>query len=89
MVGKGCKECRHTGYAGRTGIFEFLKVTPAIQDLIVNKASADEIARVAKQEGMRTLREGVIEKLLTENPENCEKLIGTGIIEEDYFEQLS
>jgi hypothetical protein len=31
----------------------------------------------------------VIEKLLTENPEDCKKLIGTGIIEEDYLKQLS
>jgi len=31
----------------------------------------------------------VLEKLLTENPEDCKKLIGTGIIEDDYFEQLS
>lgn len=31
----------------------------------------------------------VLEKLLTENPEDCKKLIGTGIIEGDYFEQLS
>ena len=31
----------------------------------------------------------IIEKLLTENPEDCKKLIGTGIIEEDYFEYLS
>jgi len=31
----------------------------------------------------------VLEKLLTENPEDCKKLIGTGIIEEDYLEQLS
>lgn len=31
----------------------------------------------------------VLEKLLTENPEECKKLIGTGIIEEDYFDQLS
>ena len=31
----------------------------------------------------------VLEKLLTENPEDCKKLIGTGIVEEDYLEQLS
>ena len=30
----------------------------------------------------------VLEKLLTENPEDCKKLIGTGIIEEDYFDEL-
>ena len=39
-------------------------------------------------EDANLLRE-IIEKLLTENPEECKKLIGTGIIEEDYFEQLS
>ena len=31
----------------------------------------------------------ILEKLLTENPEDCKKLIGTGVIEEGYFEQLS
>ena len=31
----------------------------------------------------------ILEKLLTENPEDCKKLIGTGVIEDDYFEQLS
>ena len=39
-------------------------------------------------EDARLLRT-VIEKLLTENPEDCKKLIGTGVIEEGYFEQLS
>lgn len=36
-----------------------------------------------------TLLRQVIEKLLTENPEDCKKLIGTGIIEDDYMEDLS
>jgi hypothetical protein len=39
-------------------------------------------------EDAKLLRE-VIEKLLTENPDECKKLIGTGIIEEDYFEKLT
>ena len=64
MRSKGCDFCRNTGYAGRSGIFEFLKVTPEIQGLVVNKAPADEILKVAKSQGMKTLREIALEKLL-------------------------
>jgi len=60
---KGCEQCRNTGYLGRTGIFEFLRVTPAIQTLVVNSASAEEILKTARNEGMKTLREVAIEKM--------------------------
>jgi type II secretory ATPase GspE/PulE/Tfp pilus assembly ATPase PilB-like protein len=63
--GKGCKLCSQSGYKGRAGIFELLKVTPEIEELVCNRASADEIRRVAQKQGMRTLREAAIEKLLT------------------------
>jgi type IV pilus assembly protein PilB len=43
--GTGCDECFHTGYQGRTGIFEILTVTPKIRDHILENASADAIAR--------------------------------------------
>jgi len=43
--GTGCDECFHTGYQGRTGIFEILMVTPKIRDRILENASADAIAR--------------------------------------------
>jgi type IV pilus assembly protein PilB len=53
---KPTKECPD-GYKGRIGIFEVLPVSPKIKDLIVKKASADEIEIEAKKEGMRTMIE--------------------------------
>ena len=55
--GKGCDECRGTGYRGRTGIYELLRVTESIRSLIVRKAPAAEIRREAVAHGMVTLRE--------------------------------
>jgi general secretion pathway protein E len=55
--GKGCDECRSTGYRGRTGIYELLRITEAIRSLIVRKAPAGEIRREAIAHGMVTLRE--------------------------------
>jgi type IV pilus assembly protein PilB len=56
-IGKGCEECAHTGYKGRIGIFEFLVVTDPIRDLILERASADEINRLAIEQGMQTMRQ--------------------------------
>ncbi len=57
MHGKGCQECRETGYAGRIGIFELLLVDDAIRALIVGRTSAREIQTTARQSGFTTLRE--------------------------------
>lgn len=62
--GEGCEECNFTGYKGRTGIHEFLLLTRPIKDLIMKKASSDEIKRVAIQNGLRTLRQVGWEKVL-------------------------
>lgn len=62
--GKGCPLCKGTGYRGRTGIFSVLKVSPKIQELVVNRAPAGEIDKVARSEGMKTLREDCLEKVL-------------------------
>lgn len=45
--GKGCRNCRQTGYAGRTGIFELLRFTPAVRKATASRATAGEIASVA------------------------------------------
>lgn len=50
--GKGCERCNWTGYSGRIGIFEVLKVTEKIGALVMQHASADAIERVAVEEGM-------------------------------------
>jgi len=46
--GVGCDECFHTGYLGRTGVFEMLVVTPKVRDLIVDNAPADQLAKSAR-----------------------------------------
>lgn len=54
--GRGCSECRNTGYKGRIGLAEILPVTPAIRDLILDRAPTYRIDAQAVQEGMSTLR---------------------------------
>jgi len=61
---EGCKECNNTGYHGRVGIYEVLEVTEAIQKLIVKRASSKEIEDVAVEEGMTTLLQNGVEKIL-------------------------
>ncbi|GAB4241927.1 MAG: hypothetical protein Kow00129_00050 [Thermoleophilia bacterium] len=60
----GCQRCNGTGYKGRLGIYEVMVVTEAIERLTVERKSADEISRVAQAEGMKTLREDGIDKVL-------------------------
>jgi type IV pilus assembly protein PilB len=60
----GCGRCNGTGYKGRLGLYEVMAVTEAIERLTVERKSADEISRVAQAEGMKTLREDGIDKVL-------------------------
>jgi general secretion pathway protein E len=55
--GKGCDDCRGTGYRGRTGIYELFRITEEVLRLIVRKVPAGEIRRHAVAQGMVTLRE--------------------------------
>ena len=63
--GKGCIQCRGTGYHGRMGIFEVLPITESIRKYIVPESDTEELREIAiKKEGMITLRENAIKKLL-------------------------
>ena len=65
MRGRGCNQCMNMGYKGRTGIFEVLVNDEMIQRLILEKRSAQEIAREAKKAGkLRTLQEDAAAKVL-------------------------
>ena len=55
--GKGCLACRNTGFKGRRGIYEILKITPKIQDAILKNKTAPEIMEIAKSEGYRPMQE--------------------------------
>ncbi len=62
--GKGCRVCRQTGHLGRQGTFEVLTVTEDIRKLIDQKGAAEAIKKSACQQGMKTLRENAVAKLL-------------------------
>jgi general secretion pathway protein E len=62
--GRGCIRCRGTGYLGRVGIFEVLTITEPIRELIDSGASAETLRQAACKEGMVTLRENAVGKML-------------------------
>ncbi len=62
--GRGCDRCKGTGYKGRTGIFELMVMSEAIRELVLKGASAAQIRDQAVAEGMKTLAEDGILKVL-------------------------
>jgi general secretion pathway protein E len=54
--GRGCPECRGTGYRGRTGIYELFEITEEVRSLTLRRVSTREIRRYAIENGMVTLR---------------------------------
>ncbi len=63
--GKGCYQCKNTGYKGRTGLFEVLVNDDLVQDMILKRKSSQEITRTALESGrLRTLREDAAHKVM-------------------------
>jgi general secretion pathway protein E len=62
--GTGCPACLHTGYAGRTGIFELMVLDDSIKNLILKTSDANAIKRQAMEQGMISLREDGAQKVL-------------------------
>lgn len=62
--GIGCNRCRHTGYRGRSGIYEVMPYSDGIQKMTTAKTNFENIKRRAKEEGMVTLRQNAIFKML-------------------------
>ena len=55
--GTGCNECLHTGYHGRMGIFELLLFNDDVRELVLERATTDEVHEMAVRDGMKTMRE--------------------------------
>jgi general secretion pathway protein E len=55
FTGKGCPACAHSGYQGRSGIYEFLVVDDAIRPLILQRADASTMRQEAVAQGMETM----------------------------------
>ena len=71
VIGKGCEACASggskigTGYKGRMGVYEILKITKNIKDAILRKATTQELKDVAKRDNFRTMQDMGKELLLT------------------------
>ncbi len=63
FCGRGCERCKNTGYAGRLAIIEAMTVTDEVRKMIIQRASASEIGKVAIEQGMKNLRMVAIEKV--------------------------
>ena len=61
---KGCSKCNDAGFKGRVGLYEVMLVSEEIEQLTVERATVEEIKKVAIKEGMQTLREDGIAKVL-------------------------
>ena len=60
----GCKKCNNTGYASRTGVFEVLEMTPALAEITLKEPSEIKIGEEAKRQGMVTMKQDGILKVL-------------------------
>ncbi len=70
----GCDHCAHTGYKGRTGVYELMAVDPAVQALVHNRAAEAELATAARAAGLRSMREDG-ERLVAEGITSLEELV--------------
>jgi type II secretory ATPase GspE/PulE/Tfp pilus assembly ATPase PilB-like protein len=64
MRAVGCEACQGIGYRGRTGVYELLVMTERLRPLVIDRARASELREQAAAEGMRSLREDGIAKVL-------------------------
>jgi general secretion pathway protein E len=62
--GGGCLHCRQTGYSGRDGVFQVMPMTERLRGLIGQQTTSTALFAAAREEGMRTLREAAVEKVL-------------------------
>ncbi len=63
LYGTGCKLCAHTGYLGRTGVFELLVLSGEIKRMLIEGASGKEIKDQAVEQGMTTLQHAAMQKV--------------------------
>ncbi|MBP7798569.1 MAG: type IV-A pilus assembly ATPase PilB [Thermoanaerobaculaceae bacterium] len=61
--GRGCDKCNNTGYKGRTALIEVMTMTDDLRELVLSGATAIELRRKAREEGMITLRESGLQKI--------------------------
>ncbi|MEN6305703.1 MAG: GspE/PulE family protein [Armatimonadia bacterium] len=73
--GNGCEECANTGFKGRVGIFEMVRMTPRLREMVLSGTSEQEAREVAIQEGMQPMEQDALRKL-KEGITSIESLLG-------------
>ena len=63
--GKGCSKCKDSGYKGRMGIYEILKITKNVKSAILKKATTQELKEAALKDNFRTMQDMGREMILT------------------------
>jgi type IV pilus assembly protein PilB len=62
--GKGCAACNDTGYKGRIALYEVLEMCDDLSDAAISRVSNQEMKQIARRTGMKTLRDGGIQKII-------------------------
>jgi type IV pilus assembly protein PilB len=77
--GRGCDTCRQTGYKGRIGIYELMLLNEEIAELVVRRAPLAEVKQAARANGMITLQEDGLRKVLQgyTTPEEVRRVVFT------------
>ena len=75
--GRGCDHCKTTGYRGRTGIHEVLQISERVRSLVLSRASTAEIRQAAIEDGMRTMQDDAVQKVLdgTTTLDECMRVV--------------
>jgi type IV pilus assembly protein PilB len=60
---KGCLQCRRMGYRGRVGVFEIVRITPRLTQLIQKRTPLDQLRKAAREEGMKMLFDSALDKV--------------------------
>ncbi|MGO9600641.1 MAG: GspE/PulE family protein [Isosphaeraceae bacterium] len=60
---KGCVACRRLGYKGRVGVFEIIRITPRLTQLIQKRTPLDQLRKAAREEGMKMLYDSALDKV--------------------------
>ncbi len=70
----GCEKCSHTGYKGRTGVYELMRVDTQVQSLVHNRAAEQELIAAARVAGLKSMREDG-ERLVRDGVTSLEEVI--------------
>jgi type II secretory ATPase GspE/PulE/Tfp pilus assembly ATPase PilB-like protein len=62
-AGKGCNACNNTGFIGRSALFQFIEITPEMQELMLHSPSTQEIEALARKQGSQSMFDDGIDKV--------------------------